>query len=799
MPLQKLQFRPGMNREGTTLANEGGWYAGDKVRFRSGQVEKIGGWTQDTGQVSTGGQYIGICRSLWNWAALNGTNYLGVGTHQKFYVQQSAGGNFYDITPTRYISSNSATFKATTGSNVVTVTDIANGAQSGDFVTFSGAVGLGGNVTASILNQVTGFEITYVQQNIYTITVPVTANSSDIGNGGGFVTANYQINSGLPIYQYGLGWGAGPWSGETYGAVSTLTSANVAANATTILVNSTSSFPSANSTIVIGGESISYTTANGTAFLGCTRGYQGTVASAYTTGTTVQSAVGFTGWGQAATNGIGQQLRTWSQDNFGQNLIINPRNGPLYYWVIDANQGIYNQAQVLSPTNTNTQNGQQYWLTDTSCPSNCAYMMVSDASRFVIAFGCNDYGTTVQNPMLVRWSDQESLATWTPNVTNQAGSYLLSQGSQIVTAVQGRQEIVVFTDAAVYSMQYLGAPYIWGFQIMSNNISIMGPNAAIVVNGVTYWMGQNKFYMYSGQVQTLPCTLREYIFKDINAIQGYQVFAGLNEEYNEIWWFYPSANSTVIDRYVIYNHLEQVWSYGELTRTAWIESSIRGGPVAAGYAPATTLSQPCNATATTLSITNGSGFPSTGTVLIDAEEIVYNGSNATTLTGCQRGTNGTQATDHPVNAVVTDIGVINSGIIYHELGNDDGTTNPPNPIYAYAQSSDFDIGDGNNFGFVWRIIPDVSFDGSTVNQPAVTFTTFPRQNPGANYGSTDIPSVQSTQNYVGQSTYNVQQFTQYAYVRCRGRQMAFAISSEGIGVSWQLGNPRLEVRPDGKR
>ena len=799
MPLQKLQFRPGMNREGTTLANEGGWYAGDKVRFRSGQVEKIGGWTIDTGSVSTGGQYIGICRSLWNWASLTGANYLGVGTNQKFYIQQSAGGNFYDVTPIRYTSSNSATFTATAGSNVVTVTDIANGAESGDFVVFSGAVGLGGNVTASILNQVTGFQITYLQQNKYSITVPVTANSSDTGNGGNNVTATYQINSGLPIYQFGLGWGAGPWGGGNYGAASATLSANLAANATTILVTTTTGFPATNGTIVIGGESIFYASANSTAFLTCTRGYQGTIAAAYTTGTTVQSAATFTGWGSSATSGIGQQLRTWSQDNFGQNLLINPRNGPLYYWVVDPNPGVYAVAQVLSPTNTNTQGGQQYWLTDSSCPSNCAYMLVSDASRFVIAFGCNDYGTTVQNPMLVRWSDQESLATWTPNVTNQAGSYLLSQGSAIISAIQGRQEVVIFTDTAIYSMQYLGAPYIWGFQIMANNISIIGPNAAIVVNGVTYWMGQNKFYMYSGQVQTLPCTLREYIFKDINTIQGYQVFCGLNEEYNEIWWFYPSAGSTVVDTYVIYNHLEQVWSYGKLTRTAWIESQIRGGPIAAGYSSATTLSQPCSATASTLLITNGATLPSSGTVLVEAEEIVYSGATATTLTGCKRGTNGTEATAHPAGSVVTDIGVINSGIIYHEIGNDDGTANPPNPIYAYAQSSDFDIGDGNNFGFVWRIIPDVSFDGSTVNEPSVIFTTFPRQNPGANYGSTDTPNVQSTQNYVGQSTYNVQQFTQYAYVRCRGRQMAFAISSEGLGVSWQLGSPRLEVRPDGRR
>jgi hypothetical protein len=800
MPLQKLQFRPGMNREGTTLANEGGWYAGDKVRFRSGQVEKIGGWVQDTGTVSTGGNYIGVCRSLWNWAALNGTNYLGIGTNQKFYVQQSANGTLYDITPIRTVSSNATTFTATAGSNVVTVTNIGYNGQTGDFVTFSNATSLGGNVTAVVLNQPQGYQINYISTSQYSITVPVTANSSDTGNGGGLVTATYQISSGNQIYQYGLGWGAGEWGGLVNNPLSTSLSANLSNSATTVLVASTTSFP-ANGSILIGNELIYYASSNATAFLSCTRGYQNTVVSSYTTGAVVEATSTFSGWGQAApaSQGIGEQLRLWSQDNFGQNLIFNPRGGALYYWVLSANPGIYYPAQVLSPTNTNTQEGVAYWTTDNNCPTTCNYVLVSDASRFVIAFGCNDYGSTAQSPMLVRWSDQENLAAWTPNVTNQAGSYLLSNGSQIITAVQGRQEIVVFTDSAVYSMQYLGTPYVWGFQILSSNISIIGPNAAICINGVTYWMGQEKFYMYAGQVQTLPCTVREYIFKNINNIQGFQVFAGFNEEYNEIWWFYPSADSTVIDSYVIYNILEQTWAYGSMTRTAWIDSQIRGAPIAAGFAPATTLTQFAYANATTLTVANKAQFPTSGVVRIGNEEIVYTGSNATALTGCVRGYNGTEASDHPSGEVVTDIGVIQSGIVYHEQGNDDGTTNPPNPIYAYAQSSDFDIGDGHNFGFVWRIIPDVSFDGSSTNQPTVTFTTFPRQNPGSDYGSTDLPTVQSAQNYVGQSTFDVQQFTQYAFVRCRGRQMAFAISSDGIGVSWQLGNPRLDVRPDGRR
>jgi hypothetical protein len=330
----------------------------------------------------------------------------------------------------------------------------------------------------------------------------------------------------------------------------------------------------------------------------------------------------------------------------------------------------------------------------------------------------------VLDPLQVRWSDQESYSTWTPSITNQAGSYRLSQGSQIITAVQTRQEILIWTDTAIYSMQFVGAPYVWTFQIMGANLSIIGPNAAVTVNNITYWMGSDKFYMYSGRVETLPCSLRQYIYDDINLQQGFQVFGGSNEGYNEIWWFYCSRTSSTVDKYVIYNHLERTWAYGSLARTAWLDSPLRDTPMGTTYG---------------------------------------------------------------------------NSVVYHEQGNDDGTTTPASPIYAYVRSSDFDIGDGHNFGLVWRIIPDVTFDGSTVDQPAVNFTVLPRQNPGTNYGSTDSPTTTSAQNYTNQRTYNVQQFTEYAYVRIRGRQMAFQISSSDLGVSWQLGSPRLDVRADGRR
>jgi hypothetical protein len=733
MPLQKLQFRPGVNREGTTLANEGGWFQCDKIRFRSGQVEKIGGWTLDTGTVTSGGNYIGICRSLWNWIALNGYNYLGLGTNQKFYIQIGTGGNLYDITPTRYVApAGVTTFAATNGSSTIIVNAPGHGAQTGDYVIYSGAVSLGGNVTAAILNAATGYEITYITSNQYSIVVPVTANASDVGTGGASVVATYQITSGNAIFSIGVGWGAGEWGGGITGEATTALNGGINNSVTTVTVVSTTGFP-ATGTFLVGTELITYSGLTPTTFTGCTRGQQGTTAASHLTGAVVTDTALYTGWGEPApaSQGIGQQLRLWSQANFGQNLIFNPRGGALYYWVVDANPNIVNAAQILASTNTNTQNGVAYWQTDADCPSICNYVLISDASRFVIGFGVNDYSSSTQNQMLIRWSDQEDVLTWTPSLTNQAGSYTLSHGSRIISALQSRQEILIWTDSALYSMQYLGAPFVWGFNILSDNISILSPNVATTISNVAYWMGHDKFYMYSGQVQTLPCTLRQYVYSNINTTQSYQFFSGTNEGYNEVWWFYCSANSNYIDRYVIYNHLEQIWYYGTLTRTAWLDSPLRTFPIAAGY---------------------------------------LNTSD-----------------------------VLTSGIIYQEAAVDNGTTNPPSAIPAYIQSSDFDIGDGHNFGFVWRIIPDVSFDGSTSEAPNLKFTVLPRQNPGANYGSSDLPTVTSAQSYVGQSTYNVQQFTQYAYCRIRGRQMALVVSSDAAGTQWQLGSPRLDVRPDGRR
>jgi hypothetical protein len=717
MPLQKLQLKPGINRESTSLANEGTWFEMDKVRFRSGYPEKLGGWVKDTGTQEDGllpptGSFWGTCRSLWNWVTLAGYNLMGLGTHLKYYIQQSSGGEFYDITPIRYTSTiASNAFTTTNGLTTVIVNDPGYGAGNGDFVTISGVVGAVNGIPASALNK--EFRITYIDSSTYSITVSAPATSSGTT---GAATFAYQLGIGQEIFTTLTGWGAGGWGGTVTVAAQTTLNGALNSSATTINVVSTTGF-TATDAIGINGEYITYSGITPTTFTGCTRGV-GSTAVAHNSGDVVNQYSNATGWGQSATSGVAAQLRLWSQTNYGQDLIINPRGGALYLWKVNANPLIYDRAVVLSPSSAGA------YQTDSGCPTICNAVTVSDASRFVIAFGCNDYGSAALDPLLIRWSDQEDYAVWNPAATNQAGSYRLSTGSSIVAHLQTRQEILVWTDAAIYSMQYLGPPFVWGFQILGSNTSIASPNAAATAANITYWMGLDKFYMYSGRVETLYCPLRQYIFGDINLQQQYQFFAGTNEGYNEIWWFYCSANSTVIDRYVVYNHLERIWSYGNLQRTAWLDTPLRDYPSATGY---------------------------------------------------------------------------NGLLIYHENGVDDGTTNPPSPISSYIQSADFNIGDGHNYGFAWRMVPDITFDGSYVNNPQVTFTLRPRQNPGSDYSAADTPTVTSTQNYQGQRNYTVQQFTQIIYTRIRGRQMAFKVSSDGLGVNWQLGVPSIDVRPDGRR
>ncbi len=724
MPLQKLQFRPGLNREGTDYSNEGGWYDGDKIRFRSGFPEKIGGWTR----MATA-QFLGLARSLWNWVALNGSNYLGIGTNLKYYIEQ--GGTYYDITPVVHTSSNVAgAFIASNGSNVVIVTDASYTPAVGDYLTISGAASLGGNITSTVLNK--EFTVNSIVNSIaYTVVVSVNANGSDTGNGGALTNIAYQQPIGLNVYSIGTGWGTGPW--PVTGSTSTLTNPFATTNGSNVVTVTQTAHGLSNGNAVIFSNAAA--TGGVPAVLLNTLFYPSVVnANAYTVtvqttatsnasgggNVTVYAETGTRGWGEEFSAGIGQQLRLWTNDNFGQDLVIAPRGGSVFYW--KATLGTQTRAQPLSTLSTNE------GFDGTRVPTSTLQVVASSIQRFVICFGANPYdpstaGTTF-DPMLVRWSDQENPYQWVPAVTNQSGEFRLSNGSFIMTAEATRQEILVWTDSAIYSMQYLGPPYIWGFQILMDNISIISPNASITVNNVTYWMGVDKFYIYSGRVETLPCALRQYIFTDINKDQAFQVFAGGNEGYNEVWWFYCSQGSNTVDKYVIYNYLERTWAYGSMARTAWLDSGIRPYPMAADY---------------------------------------------------------------------------NNRILYHESAVDDVSGEAPVPIVSYVQSSDFDIGDGHNFGFVWRILPDVNFNGSNINNPYVTMQVKPRRNSGTPYGAADSPTVNSANDFATEPSYTVQEFTGQVYTRLRGRQLAFRITSDSLGVAWQLGSPRIDIRNDGRR
>jgi len=693
MPLQKLLLKPGVNRENTRYTNEGGWYESDKVRFRQGTPEKIGGW-----QRISANTFLGLCRSLWNWVTLSAQNLLGVGTNYKFYIEN--GGAYYDITPIRAEHTLTNPF-TTNGTTTVLVTDAGHGALNGDFVTFYGGTSVGGQ---TIVGE---YQITLLTVNTYNITISAAATAA---TGGGTVYAVYQINTG-PSYTVPLsGWGASMWGSGAWGIGTSSTDA----------------------------------------------------------------------------------LRIWSQINWGQNLVYGPRGGPMYYW--DATIGISNAGGIVvtlsiaspcvmtttttladgtpitftttgalptgllpgvtyyvkyitattynlaatsggaSINTSGTQSGVQYISqrgmllsqlpgSDGYCPLYQNTLTVSDASRFLLVFGTNDYGSTTLDPMLIRWSDQESLTTWYPAVTNQAGSVRLSHGSKIVTTLQSRQEIVVWTDQALYSLQYLGPPYVWSTQLLADNISIAGPNAAAMASGITYWMGVDKFYKYDGRVQTLRCDLRQYIYSDINPLQYDQIFASTNEGFNEVWFFYCSANSNTIDKYVIYNYAEDIWQYGSMARTAWLDTGLRQYPLAATYS--------------------------------------YN-------------------------------------IVQHEYGVDDNETATTLPIEASITSAQYDIGDGHNFAFVYRMIPDLTFRGSTGGTtPAVTMYLQGLNNSGS--GITQSGNAGVTYNGTAPSVINVDEYTGQVYIRIRGRQMQMKITSNTIGTQWQLGAPRIDIRPDGRR
>ena len=818
MPLQKLQFRPGVNREGTTLANEGGWFESDKIRFRSGYPEKIGGWSIVDNASNADGTYanfVGVARSLWNWATLKNVVLLGLGTNLKFYIVY--GGSYYDITPIRSTTTAGAvTFAATAASSTITVTHTSFGGQTGDFVTFSGALALStqtytANAGTDVISFTTALTNGTTIQLFTTSAAPgglSTGTTYYVVNASGATCKLSLTSGGAAINITSAGTGT-----QTFARTDGITDAvlNQQYQITTTGVNTyTIQARTAGTSVEFPGAFVLATasdTANGgAATVGKYELSQGSAIATYSTGWGAgpwnagsSSDPWAHGWGTAYTSGasgLGAQMRLWSQSNFGQQLLFAARNGPIYYW---------NPGTNTTPTFTNNPGVALTSDNTTQCPAQVYQVMVSDATRIVIALGCNNYTATLGgdglfDPLLVRWSTNEDYTVWSPATTNQAGSYRLSRGSQIVGGLQTRQEILVWTDSALYSMQYLGPPYVFSFTILADNISIISPNAMATANGVTYWMGTDKFYVYSGRTETLPCALRAYIFNDINRDQSLQITCGTNEGYSEVWWFYCSANSTNIDRYVIFNYLDRVWYYGNLNRTAWLDSPLRQYPQATTSVQWATLTEDIDDVTTTIPVTDTGSFPNAGVLQINNELITYTSKSATSFIDCVRGDKNSTAASHVAN---TNVRLYASNLlVFHESIVDDGTTNPPSPIPAYVQSSDFDIGDGHNYGFVWQIIPDITFDGSTTaspNVPQVTFTVRPRQNPGSNYGTAVSPTVASTVSYAQKNTYNVQQFTEIVYTRARGRQMAFRVDSDTLGTQWQLGTPRMNVRPDGRR
>lgn len=613
MALFNLKFKPGLNRDQTNYANEGGWYECDKVRFRSGQPQKLGGWLRY-------GSYtlVGVCRQLFNWISTSADNILALGTNEKVYLE--VGGNLEDITPIRQTFTTPATdncFDTTNGSTTVNVNISTHGATNGDWVTFSGVVGPVNGIPASELNA--EFKITYVDADNFTITVSTAATSTGSG-GGTAITAAFQINIGASVGIVGYGWGAGGWS----------------------------------------------------------RG----------------------GWGSGTLTPVYTLQRDWFFDNFDNDLVMNIRGGAIYYWTYNV---AFNTRAVLLSSLAGA----------SDVPSVAWQTMVSQNDKHLLAFGCTPYGGGDADPLLIRWADQDDPIDWTPTPTNSAGFLRVSRGSKIVRGIAARQEILVFTDTNLYSLQFLGTTDVFGLQELADNISIMSPRSVTSANNTTYWMGTDKFYFYNGQVQTLPCTLRNHVFENLNYDQAAQVICGTNEGYQEVWWFYPSANSNTNDSYVIYKYNEDIWYYGTIQRTAWLDSPLRQYPQAVG------------------------GY------------YTYD----------------------------------------HERGVDDDTS----PMTSYITSSDMDLGDGDQFMLVNRVVPDINFQGSTANNPQVILTMRPRRFPGSNYQNTNTPDVTMS------TDVPVEQYTEQVFIRARARQMGFKIQSTELGVQWQLGVPRLDGRTDGKR
>ncbi len=620
MPFTKLQFRPGINREVTSHTNEGGWQDCDKIRFRSGFPETIGGWDRFTNSA-----FLGVCRNLHAWVTLSNESYVSIGTHLKHYLVR--GTSLFDITPIRdTTAAGDVTFSATTGSTTLTVSDTGHGALLNDFVTFSGAVSLGGVVTATVLNaehQITRI----VDANSYEVELSVAANASDTGNGGASVVGTYQISVGLESAAFGNGWGADPWAAG--------------------------------------------------------------------------------GWGSAADTSIpGAQLRLWSADNYGEDLFFCTRNGGVFYW--DASTGPTARGVALEDL-----------AGANRAPTVARVVMTSDRDRHALAFGCDDeFSSGTQDPLLIRFSDQEDITDWETRADNTAGSLRVSSGSGVITAIKTRQLVLVFTDVSLHALQYVGAPFTFGLTEISANITIAGPQSAAAVNDSVFWMGEGDFYVYDGRVRKLPCTVREYVFSRLDIAQAQKVTAAHNAEHSEVWWFYQSTDGTENDSYVVYNYEQNIWYYGTLERTAWQQRGIFGFSIAA--AP--------------------DGY-----------------------------------------------------LYYHEVGINDGSTNPSSAINAYIESSPIDMGEGDKYMFASYIIPDITFRSST-GTPSVTMTIKARDYPGDGFlaKEEDNPVTRT-------ATLPVEKFTRDIDIRLRGRSMSLRIESNERNTAWRLGTPRIDVRSDGRR
>ena len=761
MPLVKVQFKPGINRETTAYGAEGQWYNSNLIRFRKGRPEKMGGWLRLSSNTIQG-----TGRSLHVWAALDGSKYMGLGTETKFYIED--GGGYNDVTPIRATTTlgSNPLKTGSSGSGVITVTAPSHGAVTGDFVTLSGAATTDG-IAAALIN--TEHELTLVDSNSYTITTTGSASSGSTAGGGSSVVATYQINTGLGTVVTGTGFGAGLWGGLSTGysqttlndsggisdsdtsftltsatdfeTASTTTGANLTASSSSIAVANSSGFPS-KGTIKIGSENIRYGTnvanvfgeltrgddgttaassssgasvtfvglmliedeliqytgkSSDTINAGVARGARGTLAVAHSDAVAVKEANDFVGWGESSATAAstGSNIRLWSQDNWGEDLAFNVYDGAPYYW--DKTLGLGNRASTFA-----SQTGAS------DAPTITRRIMVSGADRHIVCFGCNPIGETDQDLLMVRWSDQESPFDWTPTATNTAGSQRISSGSEIISAQKTRQEMLVWTDTSLHAMRFTGPPFTFGMSMLANNVSIIGPNAVTTVGDKVFWMDRENFYVYTGRVQIIPCTLLRYVFDSINLEQNFKCFAASNKMFDEVFWFYPSADATEIDRYVKFNFTENTWDLGTLARTAWVDYGIHDNPRGSGQASSTNY------------------------------------------------------------------------IYVHESGED----NDGSAMTSFIESADFDIGDGEQFMFIDRLIPDIDITSSDADA-SVNYVLKTRNYPGDSLSTNSTNAIKST--------------TQQSFLRSRSRQAALRIESDTTDITWTLGDLRLGIRPDGRR